>query len=160
MNNIILEFLEAYKSLDELCKQTLSSDKGISKYIDEMNFESQGHMRVACWEKDYKQLKKMRWIRNRLVHETNSFQENIITREDIEWLKNFRTRIMECKDPFSLLYQSRNTKVKTIKYEKCSENYFKTNEPSSNCKSKVGVIILIGILVIICFAFGMIILNL
>lgn len=160
MNNIILEFLEAYKSLDELCKQTLSSDKGISKYIDEMNYESQGHMKVVCWEKDYKQLKKMRWIRNRLVHETNSFQENIITPEDIEWLKNFRTRIMECTDPFSLLYQSRNTKVKMIKYEECSENYFKTNEPSSNCKSEVGVIILIGILAIICFAFVLIILNL
>lgn len=160
MNNIILEFLETYKSLDELCKQTLSSDKGISKYIEEMNYESQGHMRVVGWEKDYRQLKKMRWIRNRLVHETNSFEENIVNREDVEWLKNFRTRIMQCTDPFSLLYQSRNIKGKMIRHEECLENDFKTNEPSGNCKLKVGIIILIVIPAIICFAFGLIILNL
>lgn len=52
MDNMILEFLEAYKSLDELCKQILSSDRGISEYIDEMERESQGCMRVACWETD------------------------------------------------------------------------------------------------------------
>lgn len=119
-------------------------------------------MKVACWEKDYKQLKKMRWIRNKLVHETNSFQENIINREDVEWLKNFRTRIMECTDPFSLLYQSRNIRGKMIKDEECSEIYIKTNEPSGNFKSVVGVIIMIGIiliviviLAIICFAFAL-----
>ena len=37
MDNMILEFLEAYKSLDELCQQILSSDRGISEYIDEMD---------------------------------------------------------------------------------------------------------------------------
>lgn len=40
MDNMILEFLEAYKSPDELCKQILSSDRGISEYIDEMERES------------------------------------------------------------------------------------------------------------------------
>ena len=69
MNNINWDFIEAYKSLDELCKQILSSDRGISEYIDEMSNESQGRMMVTCWEKDYNQLKKMRWIRNQLVHE-------------------------------------------------------------------------------------------
>lgn len=147
MNSIILEFLEAYKSLDELCKQILSSDRGISKYIDEMNHESQGNMMVACWEEDYKQLRKMRRIRNQLVHETNSFQENLINVEDIEWLKTFRSRIMECTDPFSLLHQSRNIKRKITKQEKHPENYSKTNESSCNWNLVVGVIILIGIII-------------
>lgn len=52
MDNMILEFLEVYKSLDELCKQILSSDRGISEYIDEMKREGRGRMRVACWETD------------------------------------------------------------------------------------------------------------
>lgn len=29
MDNIILEFLQVYKSLDMLCKQILSSDRGV-----------------------------------------------------------------------------------------------------------------------------------
>lgn len=63
MNNIILEFFEQYKHLDELCKQILSSDRGITEYIEEMDHERQGDIRIAGWERDYRQLKKMRWIR-------------------------------------------------------------------------------------------------
>lgn len=36
MDNNILEFLEAYKSFDELCKQILSSNQGVTEYINEM----------------------------------------------------------------------------------------------------------------------------
>lgn len=147
MNNNILEFLEVYKSLDELCKQILSSDRGISKYIEEMEHESQGHMKVACWKADYKQLKKMRWIRNQLVHEINSFHDNLINVEDIEWLKTFRSRIMECTDPFSLLYQSKSTKEKITKQEKPPENYYKTNEQPCYRSLLVGSIILTGIII-------------
>ena len=116
-SKIILEFLEIYKNLDELCKQVLSSDRGVSEYIDEMSNESQGY-RVASWERDYKILKKMRWIRNRLVHETDSFEDNLVNVEDIEWLHTFYHRIMECTDPFSLLHQSENMNRKTGKQEK------------------------------------------
>ena len=132
MNNINWDFIEAYKSLDELCKQILSSDRGISEYIDEMSNERQGRMMVACWEKDYNQLKKMRWIRNQLVHEVNSSQNNLVTIEDIEWLKTFRSRIMECTDSFSLLREARNIKRKTtVKQEKPLETYFQKNESSN-----------------------------
>lgn len=151
MDNMILEFLEAYKSLDELCKQILSSDRGISEYIDEMNRESQGRMRVACWETDYKRLKKLRWIRNQLVHETNSFQNDLISLEDIEWLKKFHSRIMERTDPFSLLYQSRNIKKATTNKEKYLENYSETKESLDESFSDrnvvIAVIILIGIII-------------
>lgn len=95
MNNLILEYLEAYKSLDMLCRQVLESDRGVSEYIDEMSNERQGEMLVAGWEKDYKQLKRLRWIRNQLVHDVNSFQNNLIDARDVEWLKTFQSRIME-----------------------------------------------------------------
>ena len=149
MDNMILEFLEAYKSLDELCKQILSSDRGISEYIDEMNRESQGRMRVACWEMDYKRLKKLRWIRNQLVHETNSFQDDLISLEDIEWLKNFYARIMECTDPFSLLHQSRNIRKTTVNKEKYLENHFETKKPFIDRDLVISAIILIGIIFVI-----------
>lgn len=153
MNNNILEFLEAYKNLDDFCKQILSSDRGISKYIDEMNHESLGPEKVDCWEKDYKQLKKMRWIRNQLVHEINSFQENLINAEDIEWLITFRSRIMECTDPFSLLYQSKNETRKTIKQRKNPEN-LGTNKTFYNWNFVYGVIILIGLIILVIILFA------
>ncbi len=131
MDNIILDFLQAYKSLDTLCKQILSSDRGISKYIDEMARESQGRMLVADWENDYRKLKHMRWLRNRLVHEPDSFQNNLPSIEDIKWLEMFRIRIMECTDPFSVLRQLRNTKTirKTTQQRAYWAKNFKTQEP-------------------------------
>ena len=108
MNNNILIFLEVYKNLDELCKQILSSDIGVSKYIQDMEKEIHGSFYVTDWEKDYNKLKHIRWIRNQLVHDTNSFENNIVTTDDIEWSKEFQTRIIKCTDPFSLLNQRRN----------------------------------------------------
>lgn len=128
-SDMILEFLENYKYLDELCRQILSSERGISEYIEEMSNVRQGY-RVAGWERDYKKLKKMRWIRNRLVHETDSFEDNLVNEEDTEWLHIFYCRIMECTDPFSLLHQSENINRKTEKQEKDRETTFKRNKVS------------------------------
>lgn len=106
------EFFEEYKRLDELCKQILLRDRGVSAYIDEMEKEYRGRMLVINWEKDYKQLKRMRWIRNQIAHEACSITENLVTVEDIKWIKNFYTRIMECTDPFSLLRKAKNKDLK------------------------------------------------
>ena len=122
MENNILNFLEAYKSLDEICKQILSTDKGISDYIDEMSNNSRIGLSIVNWEKDYKKLKKVRWIRNQLVHEKDSFQDNLVTLEDIKWLQNFRTRIIKCKDPIALLYQTQRILQSTGK------NVFRSDE--------------------------------
>lgn len=129
----ILEFLESYKNLDELCRQILSSDRGVSQYIDEMSHEVLGSYMVDGWEKDYKQLKRMRWIRNCLVHQTNSFSDNLFDTEDIEWLHNFYFRIMECRDPFSLLNNSQKKYKETAKQknEKTQEKYFSSKESYS-----------------------------
>lgn len=127
--NNILEFLEKYKELDQLCRQILSSDRGISEYIDEMSRESQGN-RIAGWDRDYKKLKRLRWIRNRLVHEPDSFEDNLVNAEDIEWLHTFYKRIMECKDPFSLLRQSERLSRKEI--DSHQNNKDLTNEVLTN----------------------------
>ena len=152
MNNIILDFLEEYNSLDELCKQILSNEKGISAYINEMNKEQNNHSSIACWENDYRQLKKMRGIRNRLVHESNSFQDNLVTIEDIKWLHTFYSRIINCTDPFSLLYKSRNiTSKKSTLKENSSDNYFKPTMPSNNSNIMISIIFIIVMFVIILF---------
>lgn len=158
-SNNILEFLKNYKNLDELCRQILSSDRGVSEYIDEMSNESQGY-RIAGWERDYKNLKKMRWIRNRLVHETDSFEDNIVNIEDIEWLHTFYRRIMECTDPFSLLHQSKNMKRKIDKQEKCPE-LISTNKASSspNKDLRDKEIILAGMILVGVILIGIVVLG-
>lgn len=128
--NYILEFLEIYKNLDELCRQILSSDRGVSEYIDEMDFDNQRGRLVAGWERDYKQLKRMRWIRNRLVHEADAFDKNLVNVDDIEWLHTFYNRIMECTDPFSLLPQSDKINRKTDKQLNRQNSYVSTNRES------------------------------
>lgn len=102
MKNNILIFLEEYKRLDELCKQVLDSDKGVTEYISEMEKDDSREM-VPMWYDDYKMLKRVRWIRNQLVHSPGSFDENLFAQEDILWIQNFRVRIMACDDPFALL---------------------------------------------------------
>ncbi len=109
MENLIIEYLSAYKHLDNLCKDILDSDVGITEYIDEMEEEKAWGIRyVSEWNEDYKQLKHLRWMRNKLVHEADSFDEIEISRTDIEWLENFEERILQEEDPFSLLRQYRN----------------------------------------------------
>ena len=153
MNSNILAFLEAYKSLDDLCKQILSSDRGISKYIDEMGNEQQGE-RISDWETDYKHLKKMRWIRNQLVHDPNSFDKDLFTLEDIEWLKRFRYRIIERTDPFAMLLKSKNTnntvkptsgtiRESVIQQKDCNWR----NDKSSFLKWVIGGVVIIGIVI-------------
>lgn len=164
MDNIILNFLEAYKNLDEICKQIFFSDIGISKYIEEMENESQGSFYVSNWENDYKKLKHMRWIRNQLVHDTDSFQQNMVTMDDIDWLKHFRSRIMNCTDPFALLNQSRkqNNKVRKVhknnKVEKIHRNssvvYYDMDNSGENKKnSSMHLFVVIVFVIILLIAF-------
>lgn len=161
-SNNILKFLENYKNLDQLCRQLLSSDRGVSEYIDEMSNERQGY-RIAGWERDYKKLKKMRWIRNRLVHDTDSFEDHLVSIEDIEWLHTFYCRILNCTDPFSLLHQSKNRETKTSRQEKSPEITFSTykaspspNKGLSDKDTFVAGLILAGIILIGMAIFGII----
>lgn len=154
MNNTILEFLDVYKKLDELCKQIFGSDIGVSKYIDEMEKDIQGSIYITGWEKDYKQLKHMRWVRNQLVHDTNSFERNIVTLDDIEWLKRFQSRIISCSDPFSLLNQY---KIQSNGKPKMSDEFAKKNKTRNKSVFPIvalvlGIILLITIISISIFS--------
>lgn len=103
MDDMILIFLKTYKKLDELCKQVLSSTRGISEYIDQMQSECKNSSKVPNWDNDLKELKRLRWIRNQLVHDADSFDTLNITKEDISYLNEFRSRILNCEDPFAQL---------------------------------------------------------
>ena len=101
MNNIEIIFFEEYKKLDNLCKDLLGSNQGVTQYVNEMEqipFEKS--KLVESWQYDYKMLKHIRWIRNNIAHNNEYSGCN---KDDVENIKNFYQQIIEQKDPFSII---------------------------------------------------------
>ena len=97
-----ISFLELYKSIDQNIKDAYSSDNGITKYIDLM-YENRNAARNNSWNNDLRRLKRVRDIRNQLVHDVAvSYYSDICSQEDYEWLEVFYNRLMTANDPLSL----------------------------------------------------------
>ncbi|MDE6471513.1 MAG: hypothetical protein K2L52_00600 [Clostridia bacterium] len=117
-----VEFIEQYKRLDKLCKETLNSYEGVSSYISEMEatpFEAT--VNISEWDMTYKQIKHFRWMRNQLVHEI-SLDENLSTNEDIMNIKNLHELIVKAQDPLSIANRSRQDDYYYSKNNSSSEN--------------------------------------
>lgn len=100
-------FIDSYKCLEKLCGQVFSDSRGVSAYIDEMSrISSRGSFFVKSWDDDFKKLKHYRWIRNKISHEPGCTEQNMCKREDSLWLDEFRSRILNQKDPLSLYRQA------------------------------------------------------
>lgn len=114
------EFLDEYKHLEKLCNDLYNQQHGISLYISDMEATPRAASALILeWNKDLKALKHLRHIRNAMVHDLNE-QEVTYTQEDIRNLKEFHRRIMEQRDPLSLLVHKLNG----------SESQEKTREPN------------------------------
>ena len=97
-------FFDEYKSLDRLCKDILESENGVTEYIERMEKEERGKMIVADWERDYKKLKSMRYLRNRIAHEDGVKESDVCSPSDTSWVMEFQNRIMAEEDPLTVLY--------------------------------------------------------
>lgn len=104
MLEINVKFQEEYKELDSLCRDIFSGGEGISQYIRRMeSVLGQEYRFMSTWEYDYKQLKHMRWLRNRLAHEVGTLDSDLCTKDDIAWLENFHKKILEGNDPLAVI---------------------------------------------------------
>lgn len=111
INFLNIEFQEEYKKLDKICKEIFSSEKGVSRYIEEMEKTPLSQQRlVAFWHKDYQMLKHLRWKRNQLAHSIE-IGENFCCKEDIENVKSFYNRILNAQDPFGQLEKIQSKKL-------------------------------------------------
>ena len=87
------EFFEEYKRLDRICADMYSARRGVSEYIADMESRPiRETYRIITWDHDYKQLKHLRWIRNRIAHESDTCQ--ICSISDIQDIQNFYNRIL------------------------------------------------------------------
>ncbi len=105
-------FFEEFKRLDQLCGDLLQTSHGVTAYIDTMKqTQTATRQRADTWERDLKQLIRLRKLRNYLAHQ-GSFSEKLCTREDVAWLLDFRKRILRRKDPLILSRQQKKTAPK------------------------------------------------
>lgn len=104
MNNLNLIFLEEYKQLDKLCSELYDGQPGVTSYINEMKNVNWNDARdIPDWKSDLNELKRLRHIRNHLAHTEGAFDEKLCTNEDVNWVKDFRNRILKQTDPLALL---------------------------------------------------------
>lgn len=112
MKKVEIQFLDKYKELDKICGAMFNVKTGVSEYIATMEkCASAGEQNIPNWKNNYKLLKHLRWIRNKIAHE----EESPCTKEDLANLKSFIKLIKKEKDPVTLLYYSKNKKAKQAK---------------------------------------------
>lgn len=107
-----MRFLQAYKRLDNLCRDT--NGIGINGYIEDMKNCPNGEYKVTGWKDDYFQLKHYRYVRNRIAHENNAEEVDLCTEKDVAWLDAFYQRILTQTDPLALYFQATKPKTKPI----------------------------------------------
>lgn len=104
------QFFEEYKRVDRICADMYSARQGVSEYIADMERRSASETSgIITWDRDYKQLKHLRWIRNRIAHENDTFQ--ICSISDIQDIQNFYNRILSGKDPIAMLERTSKSSV-------------------------------------------------
>lgn len=115
------KFFEAYKLLEERCNEIYSAKSGVSEYIADM----ERHMSVAAsadFEREYKALKHLRWLRNQIAHSASG--EAFCKKEDIEALKSFYNRLLRGEDPLSRLKAAKGRKTAGRKTENDGSVWF------------------------------------
>ena len=120
--NLCLEFQEAYKRLDNLCRDCFRSNDGVTEYIKQMEYVfEKGEESIPDWTRRYKTLKHLRYIRNKLSHEVGTLSSGICTENDYNDVIDFYNLMMDMKDPLTVYYTDCNKKKKAASGAKKSD---------------------------------------
>lgn len=99
------ELFEEFKRVDAICRDMFSSQRGVSEYIERMERDFvYGRQRVPLWERDYRSLKRVRWLRNQIAHEMTATD---CTTDDVAYLQEFHDRLLRQQDPLAVLRRTR-----------------------------------------------------
>lgn len=152
-------FLEAYKYLDNLCKDM--NGIGVTGYIRDMEQESNGDFYVGGWKKDYLQLKHYRYIRNQIAHENYAHESDMCSFKDTAWLDEFYQHIIGQTDPLALCYKKTRFHS-SQKFTETKKNSTVQYAPSPSKLSQQGnqlrlwsilllIVIIFAVLIFFCF---------
>lgn len=167
-NNINIEFFDEYKRLDKLCSDMYGkSSGGVTSYINDMaSVSSSDAQKILDWNSTYNKLKSLRHIRNQMAHGEGSFDDYVCSYDDIEWLRDFRNKIMNVSDPLAIYRSNMEMKkqlqnkqihkqsVETWSNESDEDMYFSKNNSPTGLDLKIVLAILFVILILIIVGFS------
>ena len=114
------EFIDEYKHLEKLCSEIYGQQHGISQYIADMEQTSSYTAgRIQGWSSDLANLKRVRHIRNKIVHDAEEY-DDAYEPEDLAFIKQFYQRILTQQDP--LASRKNLTKKNDQKRQKSTAN--------------------------------------
>lgn len=150
---------EEYKQVDKFCRDMFLTQSGVTQYITEMErIASYGRSVIPSWNDDYYTLKRVRWLRNKMAHESGVTE---CTELDAAWLENFHRRLLSRQDPLTLLSNAnREQLVYPTKREMESNPYSdqwmyrNVNLQEKKDSSSMTVVALIVLVVLIIFTFA------
>ena len=109
--------MKSFSRLEKLLNDMYGRQDGkssVTVYIDHM-IEKQQTDRdvydVDDWEEDFRNLRRLRHIRNELAHESDAMDTAMCDEEDILWLEKFRERVMRSDDPLARLNREKQRKI-------------------------------------------------
>ena len=150
-----IEFLEQYKRLEVFCSEAFSAQHGVSEYISCMDENyNEGQRKVSDWKNSYRTIKRLRWLRNQIVHEEN--RAAVTSNADLIELTDFYNILLNRTDPISLLYAEKNKESKTMKAKTEKKETEIEYAPKSKSGGRAFAAIVIAAAVIL---FGYIIVN-
>ena len=142
------ELFEEFKRVDAICRDMFSSQRGVSEYIEQMERDfTYGKQRIPSWERDYRSLKRVRWLRNQIAHEMTATD---CTADDVEYLKNFHDRILRQKDPLAVLRRTRGAVRPTAHRKQATPRRrppYSNQEPAGMGEGLFWGVVVIGILI-------------
>ena len=100
MDECVLDYLDSYKRLDQLCRDMFRSKDGVTEYINQMDRVISRINSKQDWRNFYSRLKYQRRLRNDLVHNTECSE---CTEEDIDEIEYFFDLILKQEDPLACI---------------------------------------------------------
>lgn len=147
--------VERFGELEQLCNQIYNAHHGVTNYIDEMESLSfRGNVVVSDWDYYFKRLKEVRHKRNQLSHGKISFNDQWADEDDICFVINFKSIIMNQTDPLSLLYKkSQPKKTPSIAQQTKTQPSYSDNPPRTNSSGCLAAILSFVFVVVCIIAF-------
>ena len=104
-SNINYVFFEEYKKISNLCNDMFRVQNGVTEYINEL--EKIAGRRELEAKSILRQLKRMRHLRNLLAHGEGTFEQELCSAQDVEWVRDFCQKLLTQTDPLALYNQKK-----------------------------------------------------
>ena len=142
-------FFEAFKELETLCGEIYSCRSGVSEYLLDMEKNmSEGEKKVENWTADYKTLKHLRWVRNKIAHEAGDTQ--VSEDGDLDAVCAFRDRMIRGKDPITLLNKAKKAaKPASARSSSSVSGKSKTTAAKKQKKNLIPIVIAIEVIILL-----------